>query len=273
MLYSTYFGGANPSGAQIIGGGIAIDNSGNMYITGATNFLFDPNLANENPRVTNFPILNAQQSCLDQAPTVTACDLNQSALDAFVAKINPNRTGTVGLIYSTYLGGSLDDAGLGIAIDSANNAYVTGQTLSGDWTKPTSPSAFQPNFAGLGVNNHDAFIAKIGNPTGTSPTYPLTYFTYLGGSGNDVGQAIAIDAVQGAHVTGSTSSPDLPVFDPLQDQLTIGGATDAFVAQILTTASGMAAGDSVSYLGGSSVDRGLGIAVMMAAGSGTPDAG
>ncbi|MFY9562255.1 MAG: SBBP repeat-containing protein [Terriglobales bacterium] len=261
MAYSTYFGGANPALPQITGGGIAIDNSGNMYITGATSFIFDPNAVNDVPR-TNFPILNAQQACLDQAPAVTACDLNQTALDAFVAKINPNRAGTVGLIYSTYLGGSLDDAGLGIAVDAANNAYVTGKTLSGDWTPPTSPGAFQTGFAGTGVNIHDAFIAKIGNPTGSSPTYPLTYFTYLGGTGDDVGQAIAVDPVQGAHVVGTTASPnDLPVFDPLQDQLTFGGATDAFVAQILTSASGKAPGDYVSYLGGTAEDRGLGIAI------------
>jgi len=260
MLYSTYFGGANPIDGQITGGGIAIDNGGNMYITGATNFLFDPNAVNDNPR-TNFPILNAQQACLDQAPAVTACDLNRTALDAFVAKINPNRTGTVGLIYSTYLGGSSDDTGLGVAADGLSNAYVTGKTLSSDWTPPASPGPFQSAFAGSGVNIGDAFVAKIGNPNGTSPTYPLTYFTYLGGSGDDVGQAIAVDSVQAAHVVGTTGSPDLPVFDPLQDQLTFGGATDAFVAQIITTASGKAAGDYVTFLGGNAVDRGLGIVI------------
>jgi len=257
MLYSTYFGGANPAQPQITGGGIAVDNGGNMYITGATNFFFDPAGVNDNPR-TNFPILNAQQGCLDQAPSVTACDLNQTAPDAFVAKINPNRVGTVGLIYSTYLGGSFDDAGLAIAVDSANNAYVTGQTLSSDWTAPTAIAPFQTTFGG-GVNNHDAFIAKIGNPTGSSPIYPLNYFTYLGGSGDDVGRAIAVDGVGGAHVTGSTNSlNDFPVFDPI-DQLPFGGATDAFVATILTASSGKAAGDSVSFLGGSAEDHGLGI--------------
>lgn len=260
MAYSTYFGGANPAVAVPTGGGIAIDNGGNLYITGATSFLFDPNAANDIPR-TNFPILNAQQACLDQPPSATACDINQTALDAFVAKINPNRAGTVGLIYSTYLGGTLDDSGLGIAVDSANNAYVTGKTLSGDWTKPASPTAFQEAFVGGGVNIGDAFIAKIGNPSGSSTTYPLTYFTYLGGTGDDVGQAIAVDSVQGAHVTGSTGSPDLLVLDPLEEQLTFGGKTDAFVAQILTTSSGRAAGDYLAYLGGSEPDRGLGIVV------------
>lgn len=263
MKYSTYFGGATPADPQITGGGIAIDNGGNMYITGATDFLFDPAGLNDNPR-TNFPILNAQQNCLDQAPSVTACDLNQTSTDAFVAKINPNRAGTVSLIYSTYLGGSVDDAGLAIAVDGAGNAYVTGQTLSSDWTPATSIGPFQPQFAnggGIIVNNHDAFIAKIGNPTGSSTTYPLTYFTYLGGTGDDVGLSIAVDAVQGAHVTGSTGSSDLPVLHQLEQQLSFGGKTDAFVAQIITTTSGRAAGDYLVYLGGSEADRGTGVAV------------
>jgi len=258
LPYSTYFGGANPAGPTITGGGIAVDSSGNMYITGATDFIYDPALAAENPRITNFPILNAQQSCLDGLPTVTDCNLNASALDAFVAKINPNRTGAVGLVYSTYLGGSNDDAGLGIAVDSTGSAYVTGSTLSGDWVPPTTPAPFQTTFAANG-NARDAFIAKIGNPTGTSSTFPLTYFTYLGGTGDDIGQSIAVDSAQGAHVTGTTGSPDLPVLNPLEEQLSHGALTDAFVAQIITSASGRAAGDYLVYLGGNQPDRGLSI--------------
>ena len=261
MAYSTYFGGVNPPSPTLTGGGIAIDNGGNMYITGTTNSIFDPN-ADINPNLprTNFPILNAQQGCLDQAPSVTACDVNQTALDAFAAKINPNRAGTVGLVYSTYLGGSADDGGIGIAVDSAGNAYVTGQTLSGDWTPPTSPTPFQPAFAG-GVNLHDAFIAKIGNPTQTSPIYPLTYFTYLGGTGDDIGQAIAVDSVGSAHVTGTTGSPDLPVTPGLPQQSGHGNLTDAFVGQIITSQNGRAAGDYLVYLGGNGTDTGLSIAV------------
>jgi len=261
MAYSTYFGGATPAAPQITGGGIAIDNGGNMYITGGTDFLFDPNAPPPPAARTNFPILNAQQSCLDGAPSVTACDLNQTALDAFVAKINPNRVGTVGLIYSTYLGGTVDDAGLGIAVDAAGNAYVTGETLSSDWTPPTTIAPFQTTFGGSGINVHDAFVAKIGNPTGSLSTFPLTYFTYLGGSGDDVGQSIAVDGVQGVHVTGSTSSPNLVVLNPLVEQLTYGGATDAFVAQILTTSSGRAAGDYLTYLGGNAEDHGTSVVV------------
>ena len=262
MLYSTYFGGQAPTDPQITGGGIAVDNGGNMYITGATDFIFDSAAPPPPAPRTNFPILNAQQGCLDLAPGVTPCDPNLTALDAFVAKINPNRVGAVGLVYSTYLGGSSDDAGLAIAVDSASNAYVTGQTLSDNWTPPTSPTPFQPKFGAGTVNNRDAFIAKIGNPTQTSPIYPLNYFTYLGGTGDDVGEAIAVDAVGGAHVTGSTNSQnDFPLFDALVDQPSFGGATDAFVATILTGSSGQAAGDSVSFLGGSAEDHGQSIVV------------
>ena len=258
MLYSTYFGGTSPSNAQVIGGGIAVDNGGNFYITGGTNFLFDPNASTDNPR-TNFPILNAQQACLDQPPSVSLCDLNQSALDAFVAKINPGRAGTVGLVYSTYLGGSFDDVGLAVAVDFASNAYVTGKTLSDDWTVPTGvPAPFQPVAVQV-PNLADAFVVKIGNPSGSN-IFPLTYFTYLGGSGDDIGRAIAVDSVQTVHVTGSTTSADLPVLPPLIQQ-TFGGGTDAFVAQIITTASGRAAGDYLSWLGGSQRDIGVGIAL------------
>jgi len=259
MLYSTYFGGVNPANAQISGGGIAVDNGGNFYIAGATSFLFDPSASGDNPR-TNFPIRNAQQACLDQAPSVTACDLTLTAQDAFLAKINPGRVGDAGLIYSTYLGGSQDDAGIAVAVDSASNAYVTGKTLSSDWTPPTSPTPFQANFVPGGPNIFDAFIAKIGNPSGTT-TYPLTYFTYLGGSGDDIGRAIAVDTVQTVHVTGSSSSGDLVPLDPLTIQPVFRGPIDAFVTQISTTASGRAIGDYLTFLGGTQPDIGTGIAL------------
>jgi hypothetical protein len=253
MLYSTYFGGANPVGAQTIGGGVAVDLNGNMYITGGTNFLFDPTAVADDPR-TNFPILNAQQACLNQPPPGTPCTLDSSHTDAFVAKINPNRSNGAGLLYSTYLGGALDDIGLAIAVDGANASYVTGQTTSSNWVPPTSPTPFQ---SALKVAP-DAFIAKIGNPTGTNTIFPLAYFTYLGGSGVDFGNAITVDTVQGAHVTGSTSSNDLPVtVNPLQ---ACGASNDAFVGLILTTASGTA-GSYLTCLGGSSFDQGTGIAI------------
>ena len=255
MLYSTYFGGGNPAGAAASGGGIAVDTPGNMYITGTTNML---PVTGGNGEV-KFPLFNAQQSCLDEASkTICTPGFNTSPTDAFVAKINPNPNGFgAAPIYSTYLGGSGSDFGLAIAVDTSGNAYVTGSTNSGDWVCTTSCVAgFQPAYAGSsGATN--AFIAKIGNLTGS--VYPVTYFTYLGGVGPDSGQDIKVDAVQAAHVTGSTSSPNFPTtLDAFQPAY--GGLGDAFVALISTTLAGKAAGDYSSFLGGNQLDQGTGIA-------------
>jgi uncharacterized repeat protein (TIGR01451 family) len=256
MLYSTYFGGGNPAGATARGGGIAVDPSGNMYITGATNML---PVDGGNPGEVKFPLFNAQQSCLDEASkTICTPGFNTSPTDAFVAKINPNPSGYgAPPVYSTYLGGSGSDVGAAIAVDSSGNAYVTGSTNSGDWVCATScVGGFQPAYAGsFGATN--AFIAKIGNLTGS--VYPVTYFTYLGGDGPDSGQDIKVDSVQAAHVTGSTSSPNFPTtLDAFQPGY--GLLEDAFVALISTTSGGQAPGDYSSYLGGNQLDQGTGIA-------------
>jgi Beta-propeller repeat/Domain of unknown function DUF11 len=247
MIYSTYLGGGNPQSGQTQGGGIAVDTTGNMYITGATNFLQGTGLNGE----AKFPLNNAYQSCLDEAGK-TACTLNNpTALDAFVAKITP-KPGFTLPVYCTYLGGNGDDIGFGIAVDTSNNAYITGSTFSTDWLFPTS--AFQTLYGGGG----DAFIAKIGNLTGSA--YPLTYFTYLGGSGSDVGQAIQVDSVQSAHVAGTTSSTNFPITTNTY-QKTYAGAEDAFVASISTTLTGQGAGDFSTYLGGSQPENGSGVAI------------
>jgi hypothetical protein len=103
------------------------------------------------------------------------------------------------LSYSTYLGGSYDDPGFGIAVDADGNAYVTGWTYSTDF--PTTPEAFQPTFD----RYEDAFVTKL-NPTGSA----LVYSTYLGGSGSDRGFGIAVDAAGNAYVTGGTNSDNFP---------------------------------------------------------------
>ena len=249
LIYSTYFGGGNPTIAIAQGGGIAVDSSGNMYITGTTNMLSVPG---PNPGEVPFPLLNAQQACLNQPPATTACTNLSPDTDAYVAKINPQNSGQNSLVYSTYVGAENNDTGVAIAVDSASNAYITGGTYSLGWV--CSCSEFQGTHGGDNSNNSDAFIAKLGGQTGS--VYPLTYFTYLGGSGNDVGNAIQVDSSQAAHVAGNTASPDLPVTqNALQGY---GGNGDAFVALISTSG---AAGDYLTYLGGSQQDQGTGIAL------------
>ena len=254
MLYSTYFGGGYPAGASVAGGGIAVDTAGNavnMYITGTTNM---PSGLGPNGE-PGFPLFNAQQTCLNQ-PGTSAC-VTTTNTDAFIAKINPNQPGSKP-IYSTYLGGSGNETGNAVAVDSSGNAYVTGSTNSTNWVCTSCVSGFQTSYGG---GNTDAFIAKIGNIVGT--VYPLNYFTYIGGAGDDSGQAIVVDSVQAAHVAGSTTStaPGFPVTTNAIQANNAGGQ-DAFAASISTTLSGpTAAGDLVTFLGGSATDQGTGVAI------------
>ena len=258
--YSTYFGGGNSlrtSGAAAVGGGIAVDLDSNVYITGGTSFLHI-GAAND------FPILNAYQGCLDTAPSTTTCPNNVSNYDIFVAKINPAAITGTQLIYSTYVGGTEDDIGFGIAVDSSLNAYVTGSTASGtgDGFPTSGTDVFQSIYGG---GSSDAFLVKLANPVNTGNlqgVVTLAYSSYLGGSGQDVGLGIAVDTIQGARITGWTASNDFPTpNDPIQS--TPGGANDAFGARIDTSTNlGLGApGNYGTYLGGSNQDYGTSIAV------------
>jgi hypothetical protein len=122
-------------------------------------------------------------------------------------------------LYSTYLGGSSGDGGAGIAVDTFGSAYVTGLTDSADF--PTAA----PIQATFGGGDADAFVTKL-SPAGSA----LLYSTYLGGTDNDAGHGIAVDALGSAYVTGDTISLDFPTVAPFQG--TFGGTTDAFVAKI-----------------------------------------
>jgi hypothetical protein len=148
-------------------------------------------------------------------------------------------------VYSTYLGGSGGDVGLGIAVDSSGDTYVTGYTDSTDF--PTMNPLQPVNGGGA----FDAFVARL-NPTGSA----LVYSTYLGGSGNDFGSGIAVDSSGNTYVVGATSSTDFPTMNPLQPAN--GGSNDAFVAELNPTGSALVYS---TYLGGSDVDYGFGIAV------------
>ena len=210
LLYSTFLGGSS----QDYGMGIAVDSSGNAYVTGATSSL-------------DFPTASAFQ----------AVKRGFLSSDAFVTKFNAAGSA---VIYSTYLGGTDDDYGLGISIDSLNNAYVTGQTSSIDF--PTKVP-FQPD---IGGGNTDAFIAKF-NATGSS----LLYSTYLGGNSSDEGHGVAVDSSGSAFVTGSTSSGNFPVTLEAFQTSYGGGDWDAFVAKI----NNIGSLSYSSFIGGEGADQ------------------
>jgi hypothetical protein len=216
LVYSTYLGGSGGDGAK----GIATDSSGNVYVTGFTTS-------------TNFPTMN---------PLQPSNGGGGFGYDAIVAKINP--TGSA-LVYSTYLGGSGDDIGAGIAADRSGNAYVTGYTDSSNF--PTM-NPLQPANGGA----FDVFVTKL-NPTGSA----LVYSTYLGGSQNDQSNGIAVDIAGNAYVTGEAASTNFPIMNPLQPTYG-GGSTDAFVTKLNPTGSALVYS---TYLGGSGDDWGYGIAV------------
>jgi hypothetical protein len=227
LVYSTYLGGGNAD----VGNGIALDAARNAYVTGST--------ASAAP--TAFPTTaGAFQTALANAA---------GQLDAFVTKLNT--TGTA-LVYSTYLGGGNADVGRGIVVDAANSVYVAGSTASAAPTAfPTTAGAFQTALANAAAVT-DAFVTKL-NTTGTA----LVYSTYLGGGAGDVGNAIAIDGVGNAYVTGSTASANFPTAgSPFQAVLSV--APDAFVTKLNSTGSALVYS---TYLGGGGADIGRGIAV------------
>src|SRR2546427_5797039 len=258
LVYSTYFGGGNPTTGTTIGGGVAVDQNNNVYITGGTNFLHVGN-------ADDFPILNGYQSCLNVPPpssTTTpppSCTPTPGPTDAFLAKFNLAAASGAQPVYSTYLGGAGNDVGYAVAADTGN-AYITGSTTSSDFVIPTGTTPFQSPNKGGG----DAFVAKLGNPSTSSTTtsnVPLVYFSYLGGSGTDVGLGIAVDSLQGARVTGWTNSGDFPLGSGTPIQSGLAGGIDAFISRIDTSVqSATAPGHFGTYLGGSANDFGTSIA-------------
>jgi Beta-propeller repeat len=222
LVYSTYLGGANWAD---YGYGIAVDGAGNAYVTGQTGSLDFPTTAGAFDTSFNGP----------------AC-CGADSYDAFVAKLNAAGTA---LVYSTYLGGGGADSGSRIAVDGAGNAYVTGTTSSTDF--PTTAGAFDRS-----ANGKDAFLTKL-NAAGSA----LGYSTYLGGSLDDMGGAIAVDDAGSAYVTGYTNSVDFPSTAGAFDQ-SFNGGYDAFVTKL--NAGGSALGYS-TFLGGNAFDGGHAVAV------------
>jgi hypothetical protein len=217
LVYSSYLGG---DGALEFGEGIAVDSAGNAYLTGCTDS-------------TNFPTANPIQAA------------EAGGGDVFITKLNAAGTA---LVYSTYLGGSAFDLAEGIALDSSGNAYVTGDTASTNY--PTA-NAIQAAHAGGG---RDPFVTKV-NAAGSA----FVYSTYLGGSGDDQGESVAVDSAGNAYVTGTTDSTNFPTANALQP--TNGGTSvfqDAFVSKLNAAGSALVYS---TYLGGTGGEVGHGIAV------------
>ena len=200
LIYCTYLGGRGDDRAF----GIAVDSSGNAYVTGWTSS-------------SAFPTAWPMQSTL------------AGGKDAFVAKLNPAGNA---LVFSTYLGGNGTDSGNGIAVDASGNAYIAGYTSS---TNFPVISAYQNSNRGM----TDAFVTKL-DAFGS-----LIYSTYLGGNGDDRASSIAIDTARNAYVTGGTTSTNYPVASPVQPAN--GGSQDAFVSKLGPSGNTLAYS---TYLGG-----------------------
>jgi hypothetical protein len=183
LLYSTYFGGSAGDAAKAI----AIDNSGNAYLTGFT-------VSND------FPTTNASQTTLKQGCSISlpSGDQVQSQGDAFVAKLNAN-TGV--LSYATYLGGTCADEGRGITVDLSGNAYVVGATASPDF--PVTEGALIGTFPG---SDYTGFLAEL------TSQGRVANATFLGGPGSDAASAVALDQQGSIYVTGSTFGFDKIIF-------------------------------------------------------------
>jgi hypothetical protein len=233
MVYSTYLGG---SGADFVEA-LAVDSQANVYLTGET-------------KSTDFPTTSGvyQTSCI--------LDKTQSCEgDAFVSKINPAATGRSSLVYSTRLGGSGEEAGNGIAVDSLFDAYITGFT-----TSSTDFPLQNPYQATYGGALQDAFVTKF-NPTGST----LIFSTYLGGSNYNIATGISLGVNNTIYLTGSSNSSNFPITsDALYTVLnqgssnTCSGVTcrDVIVTEFDSSGTGLLFS---SYLGGGSEDEGNGI--------------
>jgi hypothetical protein len=211
LVYSTFLGA---SGREM-GLDIAVDSTGNAYVAGLTE-------STDNPFTPEY----------DGFPTTPGAVQPTGSFDAFVTKLNPQGSA---LVYSTYLGGADDvERAWGIAIDTAGNAYVVGDTKSFDFP---AVDALQPSSGG-GLS--DAFAAKL-NATGTA----LVYSTYLGGNLSDEARAVAVSAGgDSAYVVGSTSSFDFVTTTGAVQPFNAGGIEhhdDAIVVRISTAPAGSGA--------------------------------
>jgi len=235
LVYSTYLGGSMGSTGAL---SVVADSAGNSYITGytyATDFPTTPGVFHTNP----------PSPC-------NGCAIASAAV--FVTKLNPDGSAPV---FSTYVGGSADNHVTRIAIDSADDVYITGYTDSSDF--PTTPGAYQTVFLGKaeppGLQSvYNAFVAEL-NPTGTA----LIYSTYLGSSNGTQASGIAVDGAGNAFVSGSTGDgfPTTPGAFQTAYRAT-NPFFNAFVSKLNPAGSALVYS---TYLGGSGEAQSTGIAV------------
>jgi hypothetical protein len=218
LVYCGYIGGANEDS----GYEIAVDGSGNIYVSGGA---FSD--------ASTFPVT--------VGPDLTP----NTGTDAFIAKIDASGTN---LVYCGYLGSASPWADRGVAVDPLGNAYVTGFTSSNQSTFPVKVGPDLTYNGGI-----DAFIAKV-NASGTE----LVYCGYIGGSGDDTCQEVAVDSSGHAYVSGNTYSSQATFPVKVGPDLTYNGEMDAFVAKINASGTGF---DYCGYIGGSGGELASGIAI------------
>jgi hypothetical protein len=241
LVYSSFLGVGQ--GVGDYGMGLALDGSGNVYVTGATTS-------------AGFPT----------TPGAFQTVYGGGSSDSFVAKFNTSLSGSASLVYSTLLGGSYGDGyylggipgvvegsyrGPGIAVDSLGQAFVVGETASTNF--PTTSGAFQRTYGGpSGTHGGDAYVTKL-NAAGSA----LVYSTYLGGSGNDGAAAVALDSGGNATVVGFAGSTNFPLVNAIQS--TNAGDLDMFVTTVNPTGSVLVFS---TYLGGTTARQfGSGVAL------------
>jgi len=223
LVYSTYLG----TGVGLAIGtvdrpyAIAVDDSGNAYVTGHT----------------TMPTYPTTAGAFDRS-------FNGGAYDSFLTKLNASGDR---LVYSTFLGGSSSDHAVSVALDSGNSAYVTGFTTSANY--PTTGGAFQTAYAGDGTD-YDAFVTKV-NVAGGG----LIYSTFVGSPGIEESYSIAVDGAGSAFITGVARHNKYPTTAGAFSE-TLTGPWDAFVTELTVAGSDLAYS---TFLGGAAGDEGYSI--------------
>jgi hypothetical protein len=227
LVYSTFLGGTRGE----IASAIAVDTQGNVYVGGET-------------KSSDFPVTKGALQTVSSGGT--------DGSDGFLAKIDT--TGST-LIYSTYFGGNGNDMITALALDASADAYLTGVTGSADLS--TTSGVVQTSIGGAATANclqdqgpslscGDAFVAEL-NPQGTG----LVYSTYLGGTGDDYADSIAVDTTGSAYVAGTTGSLDFPTTSGAYQGWLSKDGRNAFITKLKPLGASLAYS---TYLGGSGND-------------------